>query len=54
MSGFDAVFNIWMTLAEVLMFLKIKKVISRDWGIVVAPLVAALLLKAYIIFVERA
>jgi len=53
MSGFSMVFNVWMTLAAVLVFLKIKKLITWDWGIVVAPLVVALLLKAYLVFVER-
>jgi len=54
MSGFDGFFNVWMTLAAVLVFLKIKKLITWDWGIVVAPLVVALLMKGYLIFFNRA
>ena len=54
MSAFDVVFNIWMTLAAVLVFLKVKKLVTWDWGIVLAPVVVAILLKAYLIFVNRA
>lgn len=53
MSGFDVFFNAWMTLAAVLVFLKIKKLIVWDWAVVVAPVVVALLLKAYLVFFER-
>jgi hypothetical protein len=53
MLGFDTVFNILMILAAVLVFLKIKKLITWDRGIVVAPLVVALLMKGYLIFVNH-
>jgi len=52
-SVFDAVFNAWMTMAAVLVFLKIKKLITWDWGIVLAPAVVGFLLKGYLIFVNR-
>jgi hypothetical protein len=54
MSAFDVVFNIWMTLAAVLVFLKVKKLVTWDWGIVLAPVVVAILIKAYLVFVNRA
>jgi hypothetical protein len=54
MSAFDVVFNIWMTLAAVLVFLKVKKLVTWDWGIVLAPVVVAILIKAYLILVNRA
>jgi len=54
MSAFDLVFNIWMTLAAVLVFLKVKKLITWDWGIVLAPVVVAILIKGYLIFLNRA
>ena len=54
MSMFDVFFNAWMTLAAVLVFLKIKKLITWDWGFVLAPVVVAFLIKGYLIFVNRA
>ena len=54
MLTFEAFFNAWMTLAAVLVFLKVKKLITWDWGIVLAPVVVAILIKAYLIFVNRA
>jgi len=54
MSTFDVFFNAWMTLAAVLVFLKIKKLITWDWGIIVAPVVVAFLVKGYLILFNRA
>jgi hypothetical protein len=54
MSTFDAFFNTWMTLAAVLVFLKIKKLVTWDWAIVVAPVVVAFLIKGYLILVSPA
>jgi len=54
MSMFDVFFNAWMTLAAVLVFLKIKKLITWDWGFVLAPVVVAFLIKGYFIFLNRA
>jgi hypothetical protein len=54
MSAFDVVFNIWMTLAAVLVFLKVKKLITWDWGIVLAPVVVAILIKGYLLFANHA
>jgi len=53
-TAFDLVFNIWMTLAAILVFLKVKKLITWDWGIVLAPVVVAILIKGYLIFVNHA
>lgn len=49
MSAFDMFFNIWMTLAAVLVFLKLKKLITWDWAIVLAPVCVAVLVKGYFI-----
>ena len=54
MSTFDVLFSSWMTLAAILVFLKIKKLITWDWGIVVAPVVVAFLVKGYLILFNRA
>jgi uncharacterized membrane protein len=53
MLAFDIIFTTLMTLAAVLVFLKIKKLITWDWSIVLAPAVVAFLMKAYLIFVNR-
>jgi hypothetical protein len=50
----DVLFNNLMIFAAVLVFLKIKKFITWDWGLVLAPLVVALLIKGYLIFLNRA
>jgi len=54
MPGFDVIFNAWMTLAAVLVFLKVKKLITWDWGIVLAPVVVAFIVKGYLILFNRA
>jgi hypothetical protein len=54
MSTLDLLFNNLMILAAVLVLLKIKKYITWDWGIVLAPLVVAFLIKGYLIFLNRA
>jgi hypothetical protein len=54
MLAFDAVFNILMIVAAVLVFLKIKKLIMWDWGVVLAPACIAILLKILSIFLKRA
>ena len=54
MSAFDMFFNTWMTLAAVLVFLKLKKLITWDWGIVLAPACVAVLVKGYLIFFNHA
>ena len=54
MSAFDMFFNIWMTLAAVLVFLKLKKLITWDWAIVLAPVCVAVLVKGYFILFDHA
>jgi len=54
MSAFDVFFNTWMTFAAVLVFLRLKKLITWDWGIVLAPVCVAVLLKGYLMFFSRA
>jgi len=51
--GFDVFFNAWMTVSAVLVFLKIKKLITWDWGIVLAPVVVAFIVKGYLILFDR-
>jgi len=53
MSAFDAFFSTWMTFAAVLVFLKVKKFITWDWGIVVAPAVVGFLVKGYLVLFSR-
>jgi hypothetical protein len=52
MLGFGAVFNILMILAAVLVFLKVKKLIMWDWGVVLAPACIAVLLKIVSLFLK--
>ena len=54
MLGFDAVFNILMVFAAVLVFLKVKKLTMWGWGVVLAPACIAILLKILSIFLKRA
>jgi hypothetical protein len=54
MATLDALFNYLMIFGAVLFFLKVKKFITWDWGIVLAPVVIALLIKGYLIFFSRA
>jgi len=54
MSAFDVFFNTWMTLAAVLVFLRIKKLITWEWGFVLAPVCIAVLIKGVFIFLNRA
>ncbi|MCU0594336.1 MAG: hypothetical protein MUC98_02575 [Desulfobacterota bacterium] len=54
MLTFDLFFNIWMTLAAVLVFLKLKKLIVWDWGIVLAPACVGILFKLAFAFFSRA
>jgi ABC-type uncharacterized transport system permease subunit len=54
MSGFDVFFNTWMTLAALLVFLRIKKFIGWDWGIVLAPVCIGVLMKGVFVFLNRA
>jgi hypothetical protein len=53
MLTFDVFFNAWMILAAVLVFLKIKKLVKWDWGIVLAPLIVVVLMKLAAIFFSR-
>jgi hypothetical protein len=54
MLTFDTFFNAWMILAAVLVFLKIRKLVKWDWGIVLAPVIVAVLLKVAYAFLNRA
>jgi len=54
MPTLDVLFNNLMIFGAVLFFLKIKKFITWDWGIVLAPVVVAFLIKGYLIFINRA
>ena len=54
MPAIDMVFNIWMIVAAVLVFLKFKKLITWDWGIVLAPVIVAVVMKLAAIFFNRA
>ncbi len=54
MGTFDMVFNIWMTLAAILVFLKLRNLIAWDWGVVLAPLIVAVLLRVAYAFLNRA
>jgi hypothetical protein len=54
MPAFDVVFNIWMMLAAVFVFLKFKKLITWDWGVVLAPLIVAVVMKLAAILFNRA
>ncbi|MGE5841261.1 MAG: hypothetical protein ACM335_03210 [Deltaproteobacteria bacterium] len=45
MLTFDAVFNAWMILSAVLVFLKIKKLINWDWPIILAPAIVGIAVK---------
>lgn len=53
MSAFDVVFATLMISSAVLVFLKVKKLITWDWSIVLAPSVIAFLIKIHFIFVNR-
>lgn len=53
MPTFDLFFNIWMTLAAILVFLKLKKLIVWDWGIVLAPVWVAVIMKLALYFFNR-
>jgi hypothetical protein len=52
-SAFDVLFTILMTLAAILVFLKVRKLITWDWSIVLAPAVIAFLIKIHFIFVNH-
>lgn len=54
MPAIDMVFNIWMIVAAVLVFLKFKKLITWDWGIVLAPVFVAVIFKIAFSFFNRA
>jgi len=54
MSAFDVAFSILTILGAGLVFLKLKNLITWSWGIVLAPVVVAFLMKAHLIFVNRA
>ena len=54
MLAFDAVFNILMIVAAVLVFLKIKKLIMWDWVVVLAPLCIAVLMKILSVVLKTA
>ena len=54
MSTLDVLFSNLMIFGAVFFFLRIKKFITWDWGLVLAPVVVALLIKGYLIFVNRA
>jgi len=54
MSAFDMFFNTWMTLAAILVFLKLKKLVTWDWAIVLAPACVAVLVKGYLFFFNHA
>ncbi len=54
MSRFDVVFNILMISGAVLVFLKIKKLVTWDWVIVLAPVCIAVLIKILYSFLNRA
>jgi hypothetical protein len=54
MSRFDVAFNILMILGAGLVFLKIKKLVTWDWVIVLAPVCIAVLIKILFIFLNRA
>jgi hypothetical protein len=54
MLTFDAFFNAWMTLAAVLVFLKIKKRVKWDWPVVLAPACVGVLLKLTSAFFNQA
>jgi hypothetical protein len=53
MSAFDGLFTILMAFSAVLVFLKMKKLITWDWSVVLAPSVIAFLIKIHFIFVNR-
>jgi hypothetical protein len=46
-------FNIWMILAGVLVFLKIKKLLKWDWPVVLAPACVGILAKGLLMFLNR-
>jgi len=46
-------FNIWMIMAAILVFLKIKKLVKWDWGIVLAPACVGVLFKLAFVFFNR-
>ena len=53
MSTLDVLFSNLMIFGAVLFFLEIKKFITWDWGIVLAPVGVAFLIKGYLIFLNR-
>lgn len=54
MPAFDVFFNIWMISAAVLVFLKFKKLITWDWGVVLAPVIVAVVMKLAAVLFNRA
>ena len=54
MPAFDMFFNIWMIFAAVLVFLKFKKLVTWDWGVVLAPVVVAVVMKLAAVFFNHA
>jgi|GEM_PF-2923625 len=54
MTAFDTVFNIWMIVAALLVFLKFKKLVAWDWGVVLAPVIVALVMKVASFLFNRA
>jgi hypothetical protein len=54
MLALDMLFSNLMIFGAVFVLLRIKKFITWDWGLVLAPVVVAFLIKGYLIFVNRA
>jgi vacuolar-type H+-ATPase subunit I/STV1 len=54
MSALDVLFGNLMTLAAVLVLLKVKKVITWDWGIVLSPLGIVIIMKGFLLLLSGA